>query len=91
MKNKDSVYIIYADFVSIKGNRLFIKKPLTMVLNDKVTAENQNGQAIDLKDLRYGELIEIHLNPLVVNEISKIFVVSDTKKPNNALNLDIEL
>jgi len=91
MKNKDSVYILNADFVSIKGNRLFIKKPLTMVLNDKVTAENQNGQVIDLKDLRYGELIEIHLNPLAVNEISKICVVSDTKKPNNALNLDIEL
>jgi hypothetical protein len=90
MKNKDSVYIIYADFVSIRGNRLSIKKPLTMILNEKVIAENQNGQAIDFKDLRYGESIEIHLNPLASNEISKIFVVSD-KKPNNALNLDIEL
>jgi hypothetical protein len=91
MKNKDSVYIIYADFVSIKGNRLFIRKPLTMIINDKVTAENQNGQAIDLKDLRYGELIEIHLNPLAVNEVSKILVVSDKKTPDNALDLNIEL
>jgi hypothetical protein len=39
MKNKDSVYIIYADFVSVKGNRLFLRKPLTMILNDKATAE----------------------------------------------------
>ena len=91
MKNKDSVYIIYADFVSVKGNRLFLRKPLTMILNDKVTAENQNGQAIDLKDLRYGELIEIHLNPLAVNEISKILIVSNRQTPKNALDLDIEL
>ena len=91
MKNKDSVYILYADFVSIRGNRLSIKKPLTMILNEKVIAENQNGQAIDLKDLRYGESIEIHLNPLVVNEISKILIVSNRQKPKNALDLDIEL
>jgi len=91
MKNKDSVYIIYADFVNIRGNRLSIKKPLTMILNEKVTAENQNGQAIDLKDLRYGESIEIHLNPLAVNEISKILIVSNRQTPKNALDLDIEL
>lgn len=91
MKNKDSVYIIYADFVNIRGNRLFIKKPLTMVLNDKVTAENLNGQAIDLKDLRYGESIEIHLNPLAVNEVSKIFIVSNKQTQKNALDLNIEL
>ena len=77
--------------MNIRGNRLFVKKPITMILNERVTAENQNGQAIDLKDLRYGDSIEIHLNPLAVNEISKIFVVSDKKRPNNALDLNIEL